>query len=131
MKKAIKLIFGFIFLGLGSLGIALPILPTTPFILLAGACFASADERVYNWLCKTKYFGDYIENYRNKTGVPRHVKVHSLMFLWTGLFLSAVLVRNIYMTLGLAAIGVGVSIHILSLSDKKEGVEVKQSVKQK
>lgn len=66
MKKIILLIFGFIFLALGSAGVILPILPTTPFILISSICFASSSKKMSLWIENNRYFGPLIENYRTK-----------------------------------------------------------------
>ena len=66
-KKIVKILYligGIIFTGLGIVGIIFPILPTTPFLLLAAACFAISSERLYNWLLNNKILGLYIRNYK-------------------------------------------------------------------
>lgn len=119
MKRYLLLILGFFLLGLGALGILLPVLPTTPFVLVAATCFAGSSPVVYKWLVSTRYFGDFIENYRNHTGVPMNVKAVALGFLWGILLLSAFLSANLYITLLLAVVGICVTIHILKLKTRR------------
>lgn len=82
MKKMLLTIGGFISLGLGILGIVLPLLPTTPLLLLAAACFIRGSDKHYQWLISNKYFGSYIENYRAGKGIPKRAKVVGIFLLW-------------------------------------------------
>ena len=63
MKRYLLIIGGFISLFLGILGIALPVLPTTPFLLLSATCFMNSSKTLYTWVINHKVFGSYIENY--------------------------------------------------------------------
>jgi len=60
IARALWLVTGLICVGLGAIGIVLPILPTTPFLLAAAACFCKSSTRLYNWLINNKWFGEYI-----------------------------------------------------------------------
>ncbi len=107
---------GSFFLGLGIIGIVIPLLPTTPFLLLAAACYARSSKRFYNWLLNNKLFGSYIRNYQEGKGIPLKVKRLSILFLWltigitTYFFVNLLLVRII-----LIIIAIGVTIHILTI----------------
>ena len=68
--RYLLIISGTIFLGFGIVGIFLPILPTTPFLLLSAACYARSSQRFYYWLMNNKWFGNYIKNYNEGRGVP-------------------------------------------------------------
>lgn len=118
MKKVILLIIGIIALILGTLGIFLPVLPTTPFILLSAGCFSVSSPRMARMLRKSKYFGSYIENYENKTGIPRKVKFKSILYLWVGLLISMWLIQKLVIILVLLGIGIGVTLHILALKQR-------------
>ena len=63
---------------LGILGIFLPLLPTTPFLLLAAACFFRSSPRLYNWLISHKRMGPYIRNFREHRAIPLKAKVISV-----------------------------------------------------
>jgi len=76
--RYILVIAGTVFLGFGLIGIFLPILPTTPFLLLAAACYARGSQRFYNWLMNNKWFGNYIKNYYGGRGVPLKFKILSI-----------------------------------------------------
>jgi len=112
---------GTISFGLGMLGIALPMLPTTPFLLLSVYCYARSSEKLYFWLINHKVFGEYIRNYREKNGVPLKLKIWVLSLLWTTISYSAFfIVDAIWVKILLMIIAVGVTIHILKLPTYKK-----------
>lgn len=114
--RGILITAGTFFVGLGVLGIFLPLLPTTPFLLLAAACYARSSKRFYNWLLNNKWFGNYIKNYREKKGVPLKVKLSSISLLWITILFSALFVVDILLfRIILILIAAGVTIHILSI----------------
>ncbi len=123
-NKIIKIIciaLGSIFVGLGFLGIFLPLLPTTPFLLLAAACYARSSERFYQWLMNNPLFGTYIKNYRENKGIPLRGKMISISLLWiTILFSIFMITENIILKYLLFLIAVLVTIHILSFPTLKE-----------
>ncbi|MDR2935954.1 MAG: DUF454 family protein, partial [Rikenellaceae bacterium] len=98
---------------------ALPLLPTTPFLLLAAWCFAHSSDRRLQWLLNNRLFGKYIRDYRAGNGIPRRVKWYALSLLWITIGLSAAFAaENPWVRLGLGAIAVGVTIHVLSFKRK-------------
>lgn len=111
--KLILTVSGLLSLALGAVGIFLPILPTTPFVLLAAGCFSAANPRLYRWLLNTRHLGAFIRNYRNGAGVSRAVKRDALLFLWGTLSFSALLFRRPLVWGILCAVGIGVTTHIL------------------
>ena len=127
MKKTILVIFGFICLVLGITGIFLPILPTTPFLLLAAAVFARSSDRLYNWLINHKIFGEYIRNFREDKAISLNAKIISISTLWLFMLYSIFFIVNEkwYLQTLLASIALGVSIYILSFKTKrrKKGVD--------
>ncbi|WP_077324314.1 YbaN family protein [Virgibacillus siamensis] len=92
LTKFLLIIAGSISLGLGLLGIILPLLPTTPLLLLAAACYVRSSKRLYDWLITNKYFGSYIENYRQGKGIPLKAKVTGVTVLWITMGCSIVFV---------------------------------------
>lgn len=118
-KQWILKIIGFSCLGLGAVGIFLPVLPTTPFVLLAAICFSFASPELSAWLEKNKYFGPYIDNYKNKTGVPLRHKVGGILFMWIMMVISMLIIQKPVMYLVLFVIGVLVTIHIAMLKTRK------------
>lgn len=113
--KLMLIFLGIISLALGFIGMFVPILPTTPFLLLSSYCFARSSSRLYDWLISHRIFGDYIYDYLTYRAVKKSAKVGSLLLLWASLLCSAVLVKILYVRLGLFAIGCFVSIHIMLL----------------
>jgi len=112
---------GTIFVGLGILGIFLPILPTTPFLLLAAACYAQSSKRFYNLLINNKLFGTYIKNYREGKGVSLKVKFFTISLLWiTILFSVFFIINNFWVKIVLIIIAIGVTIHILTIKTYKQ-----------
>ncbi|MEG1299042.1 MAG: YbaN family protein [Anaerovoracaceae bacterium] len=120
IKVILLLICGILSLVIGSIGLVLPILPTTPFVLVSAACFAGSSPRLYQKLRCNKYFGEFVDNYQNKTGVTCTVKVRGLVFLWVTLSVSAFIFPAIHVRLILLVVGICVSLHILLLKNRSE-----------
>ena len=122
-KKIInRLIFfgGFISLILGVIGIAIPILPTTPFLLLASAAFAKSSERFNRWLLNNKVLGAYIRNYREGKGLPLKIKIITLSLLWITILVSMFFLMDLlWVQILLICIAIAVSIHIILIKPKK------------
>src|SRR3990172_10915598 len=92
LRKRLLLAAGFATSGLGILGIFLPVLPTTPFLLIAAACFARSSEKFHRWLLNNRFLGGYIRNYIEGRGMPVKNKVFTLVLFWAGISLSAYLI---------------------------------------
>lgn len=115
IKKALYLTAGVILLVLASIGIVVPILPTTPLLLLASYCFLRSSERLYHWLINHRILGRYIRNYLIYKAVDKRSKIFALIILWTGVILSMYLVNKTLVYIILTTIATGVTIHILRL----------------
>jgi len=119
MRKIFKiflLVVGTLSLGLGILGIILPLLPTTPLLLLAAYCYARSSERFYQWLLNNRWFGEYIKNYREGRGMPRREKILTLAVLWLTIGFAAVFVVPAWwVRLILLVVACGVTIHLLRI----------------
>ena len=118
--KAFYIIIGVLCLALGIVGIALPILPTTPFLLLASFLFMKSSEKMNNWLLNNKVFGEHIKDYQEYRAVKRGTKIVSIGFLWSSLGLSIYFVEILWIRLLLIGVGVGVTAHLLSLKTQKK-----------
>jgi uncharacterized membrane protein YbaN (DUF454 family) len=107
---------GSLSLGLGILGIFLPILPTTPFLILAAILYARSSKRLHYWIMNNRLFGRYIRNYVSGGGIPLSAKVIMLILLWVTIGISAFfVVSNLVLRIILACVAVGVSIHIVTI----------------
>ena len=115
LVRILLVLSGTLFLGLGILGIFVPVLPTTPFLLLASACYVRSSETLYNWLINTKWAGEYIRNYREGKGIPVRAKFFSVVLLWTTLILSAQFIENSIVKMLLVLVALAVPLLILSL----------------
>ncbi len=123
-QRFLFVLAGTISLGLGILGIPLPLLPTTPFLLLSAYCYARGSERFYYWLINHRYFGEHISNYRDHGGTTAKVKAVSISMLWVTISISAIFaVSQLWVRLLLFVIAIGVTVHISSLKtlSKKQG----------
>ncbi len=119
--RVLLLISGTLSVTLGLIGVFLPILPTTPFLLLAAFCYAKSSHRFYYWLVNNRLFGKYIKDYREKRGVPLKVKVFAISFLWITILVSAfIIIQNLYISLLLVLIAVVVTVHLLSIHTLEE-----------
>jgi uncharacterized membrane protein YbaN (DUF454 family) len=129
VARYLFIILGVIFLGLGVIGVFLPILPTTPFLLLTSFCFLRSSKRLYNWLINHRIFGLFIYNYLTYKAATRNTKIGTLIFLWVSLFISSLFISQISIKLLLLAVGIGVTIHIYSLktlAQKRETQSIPQ-----
>lgn len=119
--KLLLMIAGTIFVGLGVIGIFLPVMPATPFLLLAAACYARSSRKFYCWLLNNRWFGVYIKNYRQKKGMPLKMKILIVALLWLTILVSVIFaVQSLALRIILIIIAIGVSVHILSLKTLKE-----------
>lgn len=111
---------GAVFLALGAIGVPLPVLPTTPFLLLAAACFLRGSPRMYGWMMSNRLFGRQLAAFRAGQGVPARTKVLAITLLWLGIGVSiALVVPGTVWRLLLAAIGAAVTLHILTLPTRR------------
>ncbi|MFO7970542.1 MAG: YbaN family protein [Desulfobacterales bacterium] len=115
MKKYLFIAAGSLSLSMGIIGIFLPLLPTTPFLLLAAACFLKSSERLYNWLIGHRIFGKYIENYIKYRAVSIKSKTLSIAILWCVILISIFMMDEILIKALLGLIAIGVTWHLLSL----------------
>lgn len=116
MKNTLLRVCGMLLLGLGFAGIFVPILPTTPFVLAGSGCLGSSSPRLLRRLEGTRYFGEFIQNYRQKSGISRRTRIVALCWLWGTLCISATLAGRLGVKLVLLVVGIAVSIHILTIA---------------
>ncbi len=122
LKKPVKILFitlGTFLIGISIVGIFIPVLPTTPLLLLAAALYAKSSRRFYNWLINNRILGRYIKDYREGKGIPLKVKIIAISILWITIGYSAIFAIDIlWVRILLVLIAVGVTIHIASKKPK-------------
>lgn len=116
VRQGLLIAAGTASVGVGVVGIAVPILPTTPFLLLAAACYVRGSERMYNGLLNNRILGEYIRSYREGRGLPLRIKVLTISLLWITIGYSTVFVIDAaWVRIILLIIATGVTIHILMI----------------
>ncbi len=119
LVKGLLVVVGTVSVGLGVLGIVLPIVPTTPFLLLAAACYAHSSERFYVGLLTNRYFGAYIRDWRDKRGLTLATKLWIIFVMAVTMGASALFfVPLVSVKIFLGVVGTGVSIYVWRLPTK-------------
>lgn len=123
MKSVVKSILvgiGTLSVFLGVIGLFLPIMPTTPFLLLAGACYMRSSEKHHKRLIENKWLGPYLRDYYENKGIPLHAKILSIFFLWISLTVSMVFfAKFLWARLIMIVVGLGVTAFLLMQKTKK------------
>ncbi len=115
LKKIFLITVGSLALALGFLGAFLPVLPTTPFLLLAAYCYLRSSDKLYCWLINHPLLGAYIYNYLTYRAITRSTRYGALFFLWATLIISMLVTANLHLIIFLTAVGIGVTIHLFAL----------------
>jgi uncharacterized membrane protein YbaN (DUF454 family) len=123
VKRRLLIGAGTLCTGLGIIGIFVPILPTTPFLLLAAACYMRSSERFYQWLINNRIFGAYVRNYIEGRGMPVRIKIFTILLLWLTIGLTIAFgVQNTIVRIVLVCIAIGVTVHIVLIRKRKAKV---------
>ena len=118
--RYLYLMSGVFLVTIGVIGIFLPILPTTIFLILASACFVKSSPQTNDWLRNHKILGAYIKNYQDKSGLTIKAKVFNVALLWIMILSSAYFfTEELFIKLLLLAIAIGVTIHLLMVKTIK------------
>ncbi len=116
MKRVLLLAAGNISLSLGIVGVFLPVLPTTPFLLLSAACYVKSSERLYNWLIHHPVLGLYIRSYILYRAITVRAKIISIAALWIVIASSVFFfVSLLWLRILLAVIALGVTVYLVSI----------------
>lgn len=120
--KSLLAVLGVVSLSLGVAGIFLPLLPTTPFLLLAAWAFVRSSPRLYAWLINHPHLGEYIRNFRENRAIPLRVKVVSVSLVWLtiGFCIVAVVEQWLWAQAALALLAAAITWHILSYDTLKK-----------
>lgn len=119
--KILYNIAGSISLVLAILGIFLPLLPTTPFLLLTASCYYRGSKKMHDWLMNHKIFGKYITDYIEKKAISSRIKTKAIIVLWITMSITAIFfVNSIWIHILLLIVAIGVTIHLVSLNSLDE-----------
>lgn len=123
-NPAVRIIFlaaGTILVGIGILGMFLPLLPTTIFFILAAWCFARSSEKFHFWIHNNRFFGKYLSDYMQNKGMTLRSKLFSISFLWAGILISVLFATDIlYIRILLLLIAAGVTWHLISIKTAED-----------
>lgn len=114
-RRAALIVCGTLSLGLGIVGIFVPLLPTTCFLLVAAWCYARSSSRLYDRLMRAKWIGGYLRRYRDERSIPSHVKIASLTMMWITIGYSIYVFPNMLIRAALLLTAVGVTWHLYRL----------------
>ena len=106
IKRLVLNILGWSSIALGVIGIFLPLLPTTPFILLAAWCFARSSDRFHHWLITHPRLGPIISTWQREQSIPRELRNRVLIVLWLSLTASALIIHSVWAAVGLGTLGI-------------------------
>jgi uncharacterized membrane protein YbaN (DUF454 family) len=115
IRKPILIVVGTLSLVTGIIGIFVPILPTTPFLLLASACYVRSSERMHRWLLNHGKLGAYIRAFEEGRGIPARAKAIALITMWPGICYGAWIAPHPALSVFLILTAVTVSIYLLRL----------------
>lgn len=122
LGKWLLMSLGILAMVVGLIGVVVPLLPTTPFLLLAAACFVRSSDTMYGWLVSNRLFGGFIRDYREQRGVSARAKIVALALLWGVIGYTALTaVDAAWLRVLLVAIAVAVTIHLLRLRTLPKG----------
>src|SRR5688572_16373006 len=114
---------GVVLVAVGAVGIFVPLLPTTIFLLLAAACFGKSSPGAYRWLTTNRWFGPILRDYHEDRGATLRTKMMSIVTLWLGLALAIWLIGNPWVDLALVVVGAAVSAHLVRLRTVRRGTK--------
>lgn len=120
IKRGLLIVAGTISLIIGTVGIVIPVLPTTPFLLIATACYLRGSEKLHNWILNNRVIGEFIKNYKEGKGILIKHKIFTITLLWLTIMISTLFVVSLlYLRIILITIAIIVTTHILSLPTYK------------
>lgn len=123
-NKFVQILFltlGTIFVAVGIIGIFIPVLPTTPFLLLAAVLYAKSSKKFYMWLLNNRICGKFIKDYKEGKGIPLKIKIMTIILLWTAIGSSIVFAINIlWVKILLVLVAIGVTLHIIRIKPIKD-----------
>ncbi len=116
MMRGIYVIVGTIALVIGAIGIFLPVIPTTPLVILAAACYYRGSERLHAWILSSRWFGETIKNYQAGRGLTRDTKVRAISMMWAGILISTwFFVSNLFVRVAMIGVAIVVTVYLVRL----------------
>lgn len=112
LKKFMYNAIGMVCVVMGTIGVFVPLWPTTIFAIIASIMFAKANPKMQAWLLRSRLLGPYLQNYHNKTGITMAYKIRTCIILWSGLMFSSAIVTTPWAYLILATVGISVTTHV-------------------
>lgn len=113
-RRLLWISLGSISLVIGAIGIIVPILPTTPLIILAAFCFGKGSPALHHWLITNRYFGHYIKDYQDGKGVPLRIKFSAVILVWTSVLFSLLVIPLIAVKIFMGALAIFLTIFIFT-----------------
>lgn len=130
MKKLFFNVAGTVALLLGIAGVFLPLLPTTPFLLLASACYLRGSERMHRRLREHRVLGPYLHSFESGQGIPARAKIWALTLMWISLAISAWIIPVPWIRGLLLVPGIGVTVYLLRMPTLRHAVPSNQGSRQ-
>ncbi len=120
LRKGLWVVLGSVFLAIGIIGIIVPLLPTTPFLLLAAGCYAKGSKKLSNWLLANPWLGPYLRATKEGSPLTWRWRVASMAFLWASMSLTIVfLTENMIVRAVLIVISLAVTLHLATVGRKR------------
>jgi len=120
IKRIAYLCLGWLSLIAGIIGVFLPLLPTTPFVLLSAWCFSRSSNRFHLWLTQHRFFGPIIKDWQSGDGIPKKTRNRAILFMWLSMGLSMMIIARPWAIATLLLIGICMSIILFRLPIKKQ-----------
>lgn len=125
--RLLYLLFAFVFLGIGAVGVIIPVLPTTPFLLLASYFFAKGSEKFHRWFMSTKLYKKHLESFVNNRAMTLKTKLSILLPVSAMLLITFYFVNNLHARIFIAAVIVFkyyyFTFHIKTIKESKEALD--------
>jgi uncharacterized membrane protein YbaN (DUF454 family) len=114
--RSIYIIVGTIALIIGAIGLFLPVIPTTPLVLLAAACYYRGSDRLHTWILNSRWFGETIKNFHEGKGLNRSTKARAISMMWIMILISAwFFVSSLFIRVAIICVAIGVTIYLVRL----------------
>ena len=114
--RSAYIIVGTIALVIGAIGLFLPVVPTTPLVILAAACYYRGSDRLHAWILSSRWFGETIKNYQAGRGLTRDTKLRAISMMWVMILVSAwFFVSSLFVRVAMICVSIGVTVYLVRL----------------